>query len=64
MQLIDQKQAAERLGLAPNTLAKWRVSGIGPRFVKCSRAVRYDPADLESWLNERKAQSTSEAQAA
>ena len=64
MHLIDEKEAAVRLSLAPNTLAKWRVLGIGPRFVKISRAVRYDLVDLEHWLDERKANSTSESQAA
>jgi predicted DNA-binding transcriptional regulator AlpA len=60
MQLINQILAAERLNLAPNTLAKWRVTGAGPKFVKIGRAVRYDPADLDVWLNTRKVQSTSE----
>jgi predicted DNA-binding transcriptional regulator AlpA len=59
--LQDEIQTAERLGLKPNTLSKWRVTGFGPAFVKIGRAVRYDPADVDAWLARRKVKSTSEA---
>jgi hypothetical protein len=35
----------------------------GPRFVKSTeRAVRYDPADLDAWIESRRRQSTSKPQ--
>jgi hypothetical protein len=59
-QLLDQDTAAEILNTHTNTLANWRVRGVGPRFVKVGRAVKYDPADLKSWIEARKVSSTSE----
>lgn len=49
--LLTTKEAAERLGLASGTLENWRVSGIGPRYVKVgSRSIRYEAAALDEWL--------------
>lgn len=61
MNLENQDQVAARLGLNPNTLANWRVRGLGPRFCRVGRAIRYDPADVEAWIEHQKVQSTSEA---
>jgi hypothetical protein len=41
--------AARRLGTSVRTLRKWRCNGKGPRFVRLSRAVRYDPAHLDAF---------------
>ena len=62
--LMNEETTAAPLNVAPNTLAKWRVIGAGPKFIRCGRAIRYDPEDVDAWLSERKAQSTSEVQAA
>jgi predicted DNA-binding transcriptional regulator AlpA len=59
--LQDEKQTAEILGIKPNTLAKWRLTGAGPKFARVGSAIRYDPKDVEAWLESRKVQSTSEA---
>lgn len=64
MNLLDPPTAAQRLGLVPGTLANWRFRGIGPRFVRVNRQIRYDPRDLDAWVDERKVGSTSEALAA
>lgn len=64
MNLLDPPAAAQRLGLVPGTLANWRFRGIGPRFVRVNRQIRYDPRDLDAWVDERKVNSTSEAMAA
>ncbi|MDX2277296.1 MAG: helix-turn-helix domain-containing protein [Hyphomonadaceae bacterium] len=59
--LINTQQAAVRLGLCKSTLDKMRCKGKGPRFIKSTdRAVRYDPADLDAWVANRKHQSTAE----
>lgn len=64
MNLLDPPAAAQRLGLVAGTLANWRFRGIGPRFVRVNRQIRYDPRDLDAWVDERKVNSTSEAMAA
>lgn len=42
-------QAAFYLGLSPRTLGAMRADGIGPRFRRHSRLVRYHIDDLDSW---------------
>ncbi len=59
--LLDVREAATRLGLSKSTLDKMRCSGRGPRFIRATdRAIRYDPADLEAFADERRRRSTSE----
>lgn len=62
--LITEHEAARHLRLAVATLRKWRVHGGGPRYIKLSRAVRYDPADLAEWVAARRFDSTTAAEAA
>jgi hypothetical protein len=52
--------AADFLGLATNTLEKWRIAGKGPAFSKIGGAVVYDERDLESFLVACRRTSTSE----
>lgn len=53
--------AADYLGLSASTLAKMRLRGDGPLYMKAGpRVVLYDVADLEAWLESRKRRSTSE----
>lgn len=53
--------AAEFLGVAVSTLAKWRVTGEGPRFGKLGpRVVAYSIADLESFVEKRMKNSTTD----
>lgn len=59
--LLDVREAAIRLGLSKSTLDKMRCSGRGPRFIRATdRAIRYDPADLQAFADERRRRSTSE----
>ncbi len=53
--LLNVRQAAARLGLSKSTLDKMRGAGKGPRFVKSTdRAIRYDPKDLDAWIEGRR----------
>ena len=47
--LVNTKQAAEILGLKPNTLEIWRCHKKGPRFKKLGRRILYDLTDLEDF---------------
>lgn len=59
--LLDVREAALRLGLSKSTLDKMRCSGRGPRFIRASdRAIRYDPADLQAFADERRRRSTTD----
>lgn len=58
---LRTRAAADYLGLAESTLAKQRMLGTGPNFIKAGpRVVLYDQADLDAWLDSRKRASTSE----
>lgn len=58
--LLDQKQAAQILGIEPRTMENWRVRGFGPAHYKVGGRVRYDARDLRAWLEERRRESTSD----
>lgn len=49
-EILTADQAAELLGIRPQTLSVWRLRGKGPSFLKCGRCVRYRRADIEKWL--------------
>ena len=53
-------RAAEYLGVAESTLAKWRMRGDPPTYRKLGRVVVYDQADLDSYLESCRRQSTSD----
>jgi hypothetical protein len=59
--VLDPIDAGRYLGgLAVQTLARWRVEGRGPRFFKLGSRVRYDRADLDTWLESQRRRSTSD----
>jgi excisionase family DNA binding protein len=58
--LLTPTEAAARFKVSKSFLAKWRVFGGGPRFVRIGRAIRYAEADLVAWLAKRQRTSTSE----
>jgi predicted site-specific integrase-resolvase len=57
---VAPDEAARRLGVEPSTLANWRWSGNGPRFVKVGGRVRYRLADLADYLDGQVRSSTSD----
>lgn len=58
--LLPPAEAAEHLGVPVVTLSDWRHKGRGPSFIKVGRLVRYDPEDLNTWINARKVRATNE----
>jgi hypothetical protein len=53
--------AAAFLSLSTQRLAKLRLAGGGPPYVKIGRSVLYRREDLEAWLATHSRRSTSEA---
>jgi len=59
--VLNVDEAADYLNLAPSTLAKLRMVGNGPCFLKLtSRRVGYRRSDLDAYLETRVRQNTSE----
>ena len=55
------QQAADFLGLRPQTLNRWRVEGGKLPFSRVGRAIVYDRRDLERFVELGRRGSTSEA---
>jgi excisionase family DNA binding protein len=61
--LLTRKEAADYLGLKPQTLAVWHCTGrYGLPVVKVGRSCRYRLADLEAWLAARTVGAVAEEQ--
>jgi predicted DNA-binding transcriptional regulator AlpA len=58
--LLYPRDAAKILNVSLSWLAKARLSGDGPRYVKIGRAVRYPESSLRKYIKGRMRGSTSE----
>ncbi|WP_290480558.1 MULTISPECIES: helix-turn-helix transcriptional regulator [unclassified Hyphomonas] len=62
--LLSPRQVEEQYGPSVSTLAKMRLTGTGPVYVKLGRRIAYRIEDLESWVLTNRFRSTSEYGAA
>ena len=58
--LLNEKQAAEKLGMTHWTLRRYRVYGGGPNYVKLGSLVKYLEADLEEFVMSNRRETTFE----
>jgi len=58
--ILTPMEAAKLLHLSVSTLAKMRLDGRGPRYVKLGHRVAYRQGDLLEWLEGNSFKSTSE----
>ena len=59
--VLRTPEAALYVGLSPSTLEKKRLDGSGPEFLRLGgRAVGYDLAKLDGWLERQRRTSTSD----
>jgi predicted DNA-binding transcriptional regulator AlpA len=58
--LLTPKEATQCLGVSSSWLAKSRMRGDGPPFIKVGRNVRYTQAGITQWIKSRQRLSTSE----
>lgn len=63
-ELLTTPEAANILRLKPGTLSKWRWSGDGPTFIKIGAAVRYEPADIQDFIETNRKESTTQSDVA
>jgi Helix-turn-helix domain len=57
----DDVSATLKDQVSPATLAKWRVQGDGPPFIKVGRSVFYRGADVNRWMQGRTVTHTNAA---
>ena len=48
--MLSVAETVDFLGVAPSTLAKWRLDGSGPKFVKLGRRTFYRRVDLDAFV--------------
>jgi predicted DNA-binding transcriptional regulator AlpA len=58
--LFHPRDAAKILNVSTSWLAKARLTGAGPRYVKIGRSVRYLESSLREYIKGRMRGSTSE----
>lgn len=58
--VLNAVDAAKQLGLSTSTLAKMRLYGNGPAYIKLGRRVLCRPEDIQNWISENRFRSTSE----
>jgi predicted DNA-binding transcriptional regulator AlpA len=62
-QLCKPGAAAQVIGVTTKHLARWRMTGKGPRFIKLGAApqsqIRYRRSDIDAWLDEQARNSTT-----
>ena len=56
---LNEHQAADVTGLSVKTLRRMRNEMRGPQYVKLGRRVIYSEADLASWLNDHRVETTA-----
>jgi len=60
--ILDQKRVATILGISTRTLERYRLTGLGPPYIKFGgKLVRYRQSDLEAWIQQNLTRSTSES---
>jgi predicted DNA-binding transcriptional regulator AlpA len=58
--MLTPKEAANRLKLSTSWVAKARMRGDGPPYIRIGRSIRYSEAALLQWMKSRQRLSTSE----
>jgi predicted DNA-binding transcriptional regulator AlpA len=58
--LLTAKEAAARLKISYSWLAKARMRGDGPPYIRIGRSIRYTDAATLQWMKSRQRLSTSE----
>ena len=49
--LLNTTEAAKYLGVHPMTLWRWRKLGLGPKYLRVERQIRYMPRDLDEYTD-------------
>lgn len=58
--VFDVQGAAKYTGLSVSSLNKFRCFGSGPIYVKYARRVVYRMSDLDTWMDAKRVENTSQ----
>jgi excisionase family DNA binding protein len=51
--LASPREVSEYLRIPTHTLSQWRHRGIGPKFSRVGKHVRYRWSDVEAWIDQQ-----------
>lgn len=51
--LFNEHDVARITSLSVASVRRWRLLGLGPKYLKIGAAVRYRPKDVMAWLASR-----------
>ena len=57
-ELLEIDDVSAILRVSRSLLAKWRMHGRGPRFMKVGRRILYETAEVRRWLEAQERSST------
>ena len=57
--LLEIEDVENLLHVSRSLLAKWRMHGSGPRFIKAGRRILYESGEVIAWLRQQSRSSTS-----
>ncbi|MDO4236730.1 AlpA family transcriptional regulator [Pseudomonas sp.] len=46
---FNENELAQRWNVSPKTLQRWRSEGVGPPYLKLSRAIRYPVSEIVNY---------------
>jgi excisionase family DNA binding protein len=52
-QFLTTAEVAALLRVNPSTVRRWRLDGVGPRFVMIGTVYRYPASVLDEWIRDR-----------
>lgn len=52
--LLKIDQVASRLKVSVGCIRAWRIKGEGPPAIRVGTALRWDPAEVDDWLDSRR----------
>ena len=63
LEVLNERQVADWLGLSCPTLVRHRRDGTGPKFIRLSpRRIAYRRMSVEEWLKERERNTVNSAE--
>ena len=51
---MDDYKAADKVGVAVQTMRNWRCKGRGPAYLKLGRSIRYRLEDIEAYKRKKR----------
>lgn len=54
--LTTPAELAMKVKVSTRTLQDWRSKGIGPKWIKTGKVVRYRSSDIAAWLKSQEGQ--------